>query len=741
MIGRTLRQILCAAAITCLAVHGADAALAKGSAILPKKDSLPTVTTPGDKTNVDHIGSFNWPVTVKNVNGSWLMIADDGAYTAPGKLPVTGWVRKDDVVELAAAPNGPLSTYTGAIVTATKDATTASGKKKLARLYWLRGVYWETATTQGGGGQPQIALEDYRQATSLDSTLTDAWLRQGRMLVKIDPVGSQYDDPDHQWKGWQTCFETAHGQLVYAAVTGAGAPSSGCQSCKTCCAPTTPQLTWQQCVTKPQLDHIGKIQFMGHIAPQLYVDLGLAYQSLYDANWKTAQAANTRADDAEESAEAMSDKARIWAAIAEHWSAAAKGEIFAARKAVDEAKSDAERAKCWAHFTRCWANAVEAELNNEFNEASVAFQWAACSNPLWYLPPSSLGDLLLDKVDLTIGDNLDQNGRPKNAVCADDLFEAIRHYDQSIRLYDQFDGAFRGRAIALRLLAVSARPYHAGAIPPSAYYPGLFSSDTVEKANSQNALLDIAYESAKSANFATNDRNAKNLEIRGLVEVARAYSTNADLGFEDIAKATETIREATLLSESIDERNKRASLVSYTGVGANWVLASIAAEDDIEFAPVWNDAKKMSGGIDRLWGMLQSGQVKDAELGRVIARAHHAVHEIDSIQTFSGPKDKAADAKGNKSPSIWAAIYVMITNATTGPGTDTQPPISDNKPNFGTQPWPNAFPTRAELVARNAKIDNWVFVLKNIKDVVADYNDYPAGSVFDELKRDNSEWK
>ncbi len=155
-------------------------------------------------------------------------IHDSGGYALRGKAAKKGWVRKDDVVRLADA----LANYSGQIMSAEANklkmadaAAIDETNRLLARLYWLRGIYWERADPGGVNPQFEIALLEFQKSTTLDSKLADAWLRQGRMLAKINAVGNQLDGPSGK-VGWDTCFFKAYQTYLGKPVQSATPPNS-----------------------------------------------------------------------------------------------------------------------------------------------------------------------------------------------------------------------------------------------------------------------------------------------------------------------------------------------------------------------------------------------------------------------------------------------------------------------------------------------------------------------------------
>ena len=187
--------------VVVLALGNVQAAgIDSGTLIMPKGAKLGIDEKLGQGTSPISIGQIpiDWPVQVQKVNGQWLQIRDSGGYAVYGKPAKEGWVRKDDVVRLAdalAIYSGQIMSEEAKILTTTGAAAIAEQNKLLARSYWLRGIYWEHAGSAGVDPPFKIALLEFQKATTLDPKLADAWLRQGRMLTKIDAVGKQSDGP------------------------------------------------------------------------------------------------------------------------------------------------------------------------------------------------------------------------------------------------------------------------------------------------------------------------------------------------------------------------------------------------------------------------------------------------------------------------------------------------------------------------------------------------------------------
>ncbi len=501
MIRKTIRRAFWIAGIVCLATT-ASAAPKPGDSILPLSATLRFEKSPGDHSAqrfVDQI-KIGWPATVRKVNGQWLQIRDEGGYTLPGTKPAEGWVRKDEVVMLGSA----LENYTdlitkteAALAAARSNSTTCeTTKETLARLFWLRGIYWETGDPKSLGPQPQIALNDFKEATCLDGKLADSWLRQGRNLAQMHTIESMAE--------WVRCFMNASGHFSCK-----NAPRKTAAATRDACMKTThanrlgpspaPAAVGEALPPPTECSAVWIEYFKcsPFCPPQLYLELGLAYSIRSDASGVLAEAAKEEVAQAEaqadEAKKAVSARMKSYkrasrcfqklsnshrnaaeAAKTEHAHGKAKASARKARLAEKEAElavkeaefavkdaalaykeaklahMDAERKHKKAE--RRYAKA-ECEYKAYFEAAVTYFQWAECSNPNWFRPASAQGDLYLARVKNSV--DRGWGGRPKNEISFDDLFEAVNSYERSIRLSDKSYDALRGRADALRLLAIS----------------------------------------------------------------------------------------------------------------------------------------------------------------------------------------------------------------------------------------------------------------------------------------------
>ncbi|MGH7135569.1 MAG: hypothetical protein ACREHD_07505, partial [Pirellulales bacterium] len=560
------------------------AAPAKDDLVLPKNSYLRVEESAGGQSApqwADRV-SIGWPVKVRSVNGQWLQISDDGGYTSRGKKRAAYWVRKDEM--LKSDEKDTPSNYSGQIEAlwltcgGRIDALPRQTKAQLARLYWLRGICWERKTPERGA-EPQQALADFGEATCIDQTVADAWLRRGRWLAEINALDGQ--------ASWESFFKEAFEQFAFANSRKAashgtgrssGAAPKSCDPSVTAC-PADP--------LPPPADGIATlIGWSGDAPPQLYFEVGRAYQHLAVAYWRNAgdndiadvkkaadvaarkaKKAKCSADDLAGEVEQLRKKAwrirhdaeRI-AKTAEAWRAkeaeiaAGRAETIAAEAEADAAKAETAAAEAKASAAEAEAASLKAERAQDkyqayFKQAQRYFQWARHSNPSWYRPPAAEADLFLARVNKYVDDNVDPiNGAPNVPLPAGDLFHAARLYDDSLRLNDQFDEAHRGRADAHRLLAdapgFSDRDEFREMLPPETNFRAVLSADPDERTQAQDSALDAAYESAKTASFLQSDRSATNLAARGKVEIARSRVLEANLGLLEIARASQTFSDA-----------------------------------------------------------------------------------------------------------------------------------------------------------------------------------------------------
>ncbi len=136
-----------------------------GARVMPRNESL-TLGASSQYTGTIH--DIAWPAVVTRVEGQWLWIDDSSGYSHP---PVSGWVRKDDVITLDKAQ----TYYTSQMQTSSQPA-----------LRWLRGICWESR------GETAIALSEYQAALTQRPDLVDADLRIAR-------IESQTPSDDRPW--------------------------------------------------------------------------------------------------------------------------------------------------------------------------------------------------------------------------------------------------------------------------------------------------------------------------------------------------------------------------------------------------------------------------------------------------------------------------------------------------------------------------------------------------------------
>jgi tetratricopeptide (TPR) repeat protein len=152
-----MRRVVLSFAVICfcgLVTNGADAADPWSHAkVLPKSSQVRLMGDEKRVTDRDAGSIFQiaWPASVAKIDGQWLLIRDEGGYSAP---PVVGWVRKQDMLR------------TNGDGTSSADEPTTYFAKKIQEdpsnpeipvLYWLRGIYWESQ----GQGEHEIAIADY----------------------------------------------------------------------------------------------------------------------------------------------------------------------------------------------------------------------------------------------------------------------------------------------------------------------------------------------------------------------------------------------------------------------------------------------------------------------------------------------------------------------------------------------------------------------------------------------------
>ncbi|HEX3872191.1 MAG TPA: hypothetical protein VHV77_17220 [Pirellulales bacterium] len=149
------RKLLCVPCLlACLVAVAAAEDPWLGKQIMPKSESTMLSTS---RQFSGSIFDISWPAVVSRVEGQWLWISDASGISPS---PVSGWVRKDDVVLLDRAD----AFYASALQTAS-----------LPTLQWLRGICWESR------GEQALALREYLAALSQRPELFDAELRSSRI--------------------------------------------------------------------------------------------------------------------------------------------------------------------------------------------------------------------------------------------------------------------------------------------------------------------------------------------------------------------------------------------------------------------------------------------------------------------------------------------------------------------------------------------------------------------------------
>ncbi|HET6882727.1 MAG TPA: hypothetical protein VFI31_21345 [Pirellulales bacterium] len=688
MIGRIGAIVFSLALAGTLCLPALVYGIGRDDLILPRNASLRLETAPGGRSAPQWADRVNigWPAKVSSVNGQWLQISDEGGYTLAGRPRALGWVRKDDV--LGINDDGTLSAFASRI-----ERARSASNQELARLHWLRGICRE-AETPKRYAELQIALADYEKATSLDATLADAWLRRGRILANYEPL--------HSRERWQWCFLMAFREmpgtipvehLVHEPSVGAGYPIPN---------QLAPPVGAVESLPVPCTDDLTAVCSIA-APPQLFLDIGFAYQKLAEEVWK-ADGAEKAYDDA---AKADDELAKIKLAVA------------LAEGAPRDSAAALQVAAAAVHQKREALRHAEYRYDREFDEARRYFECAKQLNTFWFRPAAAEADLFLTRVNKHGGQKpLGPNGQPAKHLSAFDLIRSVDLYNASIRLNDEFDVSYRGRAEALRLLATAPgfhdRTVVRGMLCPGSPFHSLLSQNPKKcnpgQSDERDPVLDAAYDSAKRASFLTLDRSAINLETRAKVEMALAHRIGANIGFEYVARASESLKDAMLYARSIADGASLNDSILDTGARSSRLVAFMAATDDVELNAVAIRATKMQRGVNRLMKSMPSLSTDNERLAIIIARGHHAIAEI--------------------------------SHAASGKTAVLDPYLSG-------EPWPAAFLPTSELVERNARIGAWRNVLDALEEEIGKQiqcelekkkNGEPTTSVFNELKRCRREW-
>jgi hypothetical protein len=241
----------------------------KSASVLPKDPNGLTLRGTASRPGTEYAGNayqIAWPARVEQIDAQWILVGDKGGYSVP---PVKGWVRKEEMLRVqddgGATEEDPPQCLSNRMVGVTDP-------NKLAGLYWLRGISWESQT------EPQIAMRDYaaairsafgqrvdpnittddvtgifhpqqgedgaRDALSRFPGLADAYLRLARLSAKSeeksqDPLGANgktttataKPSPNESWKTYFACADflfraqrSPAGPFNQSNPTGSGVP-------------------------------------------------------------------------------------------------------------------------------------------------------------------------------------------------------------------------------------------------------------------------------------------------------------------------------------------------------------------------------------------------------------------------------------------------------------------------------------------------------------------------------------
>jgi hypothetical protein len=156
--GAFMQRIVLSVAVTCICGLSTTVACVaadpwSGAKVLPKSTQVRLM---GDEKRVTErdagsIFQIAWPARVVKIDGQWILIRDEGGYSAP---PIAGWVRKQDMLRTtddgSPSADGPATFYT-------KKIQEDPSSPEIPAYHWLRGIYWESQNQ----GEHEIAIADY----------------------------------------------------------------------------------------------------------------------------------------------------------------------------------------------------------------------------------------------------------------------------------------------------------------------------------------------------------------------------------------------------------------------------------------------------------------------------------------------------------------------------------------------------------------------------------------------------
>ncbi|HTU24732.1 MAG TPA: hypothetical protein VMF30_05015, partial [Pirellulales bacterium] len=411
---------------------------------------------------------------------------------------------------------------------------------------------------------------DFRAATSKDGSLVDAFIRQGRIVAKYEPVDAHVL--------WKSCFYSAYRLLSGEAKR--GTPSDGRESA-TAGDEKAPPPAPEPVEPVPALDSLDPPK-LESLPPQLAYEVGRAYYYMQKAK-----------------ADRYSDEE-------------ARVTIAQENRPYDERNPPTPGKPLTGVAGRA--------------EAFVKFAGKKC--PTWYRPPAALGDIYAAKALLRPG-----NDRPDlKTVQIRYLSRAASQFRNSLRFNARYDDALRGQAEALQYLAVDPNPPEITGVTDDQIEYFLSAGYGANPA-AQSRMLDEAYRSAEAANIVTGGRDAKTLRIIGRIENFRTFMVNAGKSYEYAARAAQIFREAGEISLSTSDRNELDDSVLYSKRTAYWVLANLAAQVESEFREASAEAETIRPTVDTLFAKMGSIRpFPDQDLGEAIRSAHHAFVGIENIQ-------------------------------------------------------------------------------------------------------------